>query len=295
MRLAEHDIPPDKPVLIAGTTASGKSALAMEIAAREGGVIINADAIQVYANWRVLTARPSAADEARLPHRLFGHIAADQPYSVGAWLREVAPLLEGPARPIIVGGTGLYFTALTEGLAEIPPTPDDIRAAADALRKAGGMEEMIAALDPDTQARIDLRNPMRVQRAWEVQRNTGQGLAAWQDITPAPLLPRGKVIPLLLDATKDWLTPRIEARFTQMLKNGALEEARANLSVWQAGMPSAKAIGAKELISHLEGKMTLEEARDNATIATRQFAKRQRTWFRARMRDWLTVHPDRPI
>ena len=295
MRHAEHDIPPDKPVLIAGTTASGKSALAMEIAAREGGVIINADAIQVYANWRVLTARPSAADEARLPHRLFGHIAADQPYSVGAWLREVAPLLEGPARPIIVGGTGLYFTALTEGLAEIPPTPDDIRAAADALRKAGGMEEMIAALDPDTQARIDLRNPMRVQRAWEVQRNTGRGLATWQDITPAPLLPRGKVIPLLLDAPKDWLTPRIEARFTQMLKNGALEEARANLSVWQAGMPSAKAIGAKELISHLEGKMTLEEARDNATIATRQFAKRQRTWFRARMRDWLTVHPERPI
>ena len=295
MRVAEHDIPPDKPVLIAGTTASGKSALAMEIAAREGGVIINADAIQVYANWRVLTARPSAADEARLPHRLFGHIAADQPYSVGAWLREVAPLLEGPARPIIVGGTGLYFTALTEGLAEIPPTPDDLRAAADALRKAGGMEELIAALDPDTQARIDLRNPMRVQRAWEVQRNTGRGLATWQDITPAPLLPRGKAIPLLLDAPKDWLTPRIEARFTQMLKNGALEEARANLSVWQAGMPSAKAIGAKELISHLEGKMTLEEARDNATIATRQFAKRQRTWFRARMRDWLTVHPDRPI
>lgn len=286
MKLSDLDIPSDWPVLIAGPTASGKSALALSIAEACGGVIVNADAIQVYANWRILTARPSPEEEAHAHHCLFGHVAADQPYSVGDWLREVAPLLSGPQRPIIVGGTGLYFSALTEGLAEIPETPQAIRAKGDTLRQGGRLDEMRDALDAATSARIDLKNPMRVQRAWEVLRATGRGLAEWQDATPPPLLPLNRAVPIVLDAPKDWLTPRIERRFDRMLSDGALEEARANLPDWQPDRPSAKAIGAAELVAHLRGEMTLEAARDAATIATRQFAKRQRTWFRARMGNW---------
>jgi tRNA dimethylallyltransferase len=282
-----NDLPDDRPVLIAGPTASGKSALAMEIAARSNRVIINADAIQVYENWRILTARPTAADEATLPHRLYGHIPADHAYSVGEWLREVAPLL--PEAPVIVGGTGLYFTALTEGLAEIPPVPAAIRTEGDALRMTHGLPAMLDQIDPATLARIDQANPMRVQRAWEVQRATGRPLSAWQDDTPAPILPLDQAVALVLDAPKDWLTPRIERRFDAMLAQGALDEARANLPHWDPSLPSAKAIGAPELIAHLRGEMDLPAAREAATIATRQFAKRQRTWFRARMKAWTPV------
>ncbi|MGB8812168.1 MAG: isopentenyl transferase family protein, partial [Paracoccaceae bacterium] len=145
----------EQPVLIAGPTASGKSGLALEIAARQGGVIVNADALQVYGCWRLLSARPSLAEEAAATHRLYGHIGRDQAYSVGHWLREVAEVLASGARPIIVGGTGLYFRALTEGLAEIPPTPQQVRAEADARRLAGEMAAMLAELDADTRARID--------------------------------------------------------------------------------------------------------------------------------------------
>lgn len=279
------DLDPDRPVLIAGPTASGKSALAIAIAERDGGVVVNADASQVFANWRVLTARPSAADEARVPHRLFGHVPGEAAYSVGHWLREVAPLLEG-ARPIIVGGTGLYFTALTEGLAEIPETPPEVRAEADALRTGKGVDALLDAIDADTLSRIDRRNPMRVQRAWEVQRATGRGLAAWQDATPAPLLPLERAQPLLVEAGKDWLNDRIARRFDAMLAQGALEEARANLPGWDPALPSSRAIGAPELIAYLRGEMTREQAQAAATIATRQYAKRQRTWFRARMKAW---------
>jgi len=279
------DLSPDRPVLIAGPTASGKSALAMEIAARDGGIVVNADASQVFANWRVLTARPSAADEAAVPHRLFGHVPGDSPYSVGHWLRDVAPLLGGQ-RPIIVGGTGLYFTALTEGLAEIPETPPEIRAEADEIRLAGGLDRMLADLDAATLARIDRQNPMRVQRAWEVQRATGRSIAAWQADTPPPLLPLAQAQPLVIDAPKDWLNDRIARRFDMMLAEGALDEARANLAGWDPALPSARAIGAPELIAHLKGELSLDEAREAATIATRQYAKRQRTWFRNRMGDW---------
>ena len=272
-------------VLIAGPTASGKSALAMEIAARDGGVIVNADALQVYANWRLLSARPSPEEEASLPHRLFGHVGRLAPYSTGAWLREVAELLEGTERLIIVGGTGLYFRALTEGLVEIPPIPEAIRAEGNALREAD-LPAMIADLDRQSAARVDLANPARVQRAWEVLRATGRGLAAWQDDTPAPLLPSEQATRLVLEAPKDWLTPRIERRFDLMMEAGALEEARANLEGWDPALPSSKAIGGPELIAHLQGDISLDEARERAIIGTRRYAKRQRTWFRARMRDW---------
>lgn len=288
--MLEHlDISRDAPVLIAGPTASGKSALALTIAERLGGVVINADSMQVFSGWRILTARPTHEDEARARHALYGHVAQNAAYSVGQWLRDVAPLLKGPARPIIVGGTGLYFSALTEGLADIPPTPAMIRAEADALRGGGALTQMIAALDARTRARTDLRNPMRVQRAWEVQRTTGRGLADWQDATPPPLLPLAGAHALLLDADRAWLNARIARRLQIMLDTGALEEVRANMAHLEAGRPSAKAIGAPELAAHLRGEISLTEAREAATIATRQFAKRQRTWFRARMSGWQHI------
>ena len=282
----------EQPVLIAGPTASGKSALALEIAQRNGGVIINADAIQVFENWRVLTARPPAEDEALAPHLLYGHLAGDAEYSVGHWLREVAALLNTGARPIIVGGTGLYFTALTQGLADIPPTPPALREAANARVAEEGFEALLAELDSETAARIDRQNPMRVHRAWEVLQATGKPLAFWQDNTPPPLLPLGDTMPIVFDVDKGWLNSRIARRFDLMLEQGALEEAEANLPTFDPTQLSAKAIGAPELIAHLRGTLTLEEARERATIATRQFAKRQRTWFRSKMSDWHPYTPD---
>jgi len=282
-------IPPDRPVLIAGPTASGKSALALALAQQDGGQIINADALQVFANWRVLTARPDTVETARAPHALYGHVAGDAAYSVGHWLRDLAPLLTSGSRPIIVGGTGLYFSALTEGLAEIPPTPDEIRTQANARMASHGIDALLSDLDAETRARIDTANPMRVQRAWEVQRATGRPLSDWQDATPPPLLPPSQATCLLIDAPKEWLTPRIERRFDMMLAAGALNEARANLPTFDPAHQSAKAIGAPELIAHLRGEITLDQARDAAIIATRQYAKRQRSWFRARMKLWQTV------
>jgi tRNA dimethylallyltransferase len=286
---ALSDLPDDMPVLIAGPTGSGKSELAMAIAERHGGAVINADAIQVYDNWRVLTARPGAAELARAPHRLYGHVDRDAPYSVGQWLRELAPLLAGPERPVIVGGTGLYFTALTEGLADIPATPPAIRARAEALLADDGPGALLADLDAATLARIDRHNPRRVQRAWEVLQATGHGLAAWQDATPPPLLPPAACRRLVLDAPKDWLDPRLATRFDRMLRAGALDEARANLARWRPEHPSRKAIGGPDLVAHLRGEISLQAARDAAVTATRQFAKRQRSWFRARMEGWTRV------
>ncbi|WP_299933566.1 tRNA (adenosine(37)-N6)-dimethylallyltransferase MiaA [uncultured Pelagimonas sp.] len=282
---------PAKPVLIAGPTASGKSALALAIAEAQGGVIVNADAIQVFDDWRILTARPSQEDETCAKHMLYGHIPGNQDYSVGHWLREVKPRLSAKERPIIVGGTGLYFTALTEGLADIPATPPDIRAEFETRLAQDGLSLLVAELDEQTRARIDLQNPARVGRAWEVLKNTGRGIAEWQDNTPPPLLPLDQTHPFVFDAPKEWLTPRIERRFDLMIKQGALDEAHANLDDWHPALPSAKAIGAAELIAHLRGEITLEDACLRATILTRQFAKRQRTWFNARMKTWSRISP----
>ncbi|MCU0827977.1 MAG: tRNA (adenosine(37)-N6)-dimethylallyltransferase MiaA [Tabrizicola sp.] len=277
----------EAPILIAGPTASGKSALAMDLAARDGRLIVNADALQVYDNWRILTARPSAADEAALPHALYGHIARDQPYSVGHWLREVAPLLSRPV--VIVGGTGLNFTALTRGLAEIPEVPARVRAEADARLASEGRAALLAELDPATAARIDPLNPVRVQRAWEVWRATGRGLASWQDNTPTPLLPVDTAETLVLQPEKDWLNRRIEQRFAAMLAAGALDEVQKNLTGWSPGLPSSRAIGGPELVAHLRGEMTYDEAVEKAILASRQYAKRQRTWFRSNMGAWTKL------
>ena len=284
------EISREKPVLIAGPTASGKSALAMELAARDGRVIVNADALQVYDCWRVLTARPSVAEEAALPHALYGHVGPDQDYSVGAWLRQVAEILDRPV--VIVGGTGLYFSALTEGLAEVPAIPIEVRAEADALRLSGQVDVMRSDLDAATALRTDLQNPARVQRAWEVLRATGRGLADWQASGAPPLLPLAAVEALVLRPSVPWLDARIDRRFSVMLEEGALDEARTALPHWQPERPWARAIGAPDLIAHLRGEVTLEAARSAAILASRQYAKRQRTWFRNRMKLWRSILPD---
>jgi tRNA dimethylallyltransferase len=286
-------IDPKKPVVIAGPTASGKSALALQIAQTQGGVVVNADALQVWDCWRVLSARPSLADEAAAPHLLYGHKSPGQDYSVGHWLRDLAPVLAdhaaGGPRPIIVGGTGLYLSALTEGLAEIPATPAQVRALADRRLAAEGAAALLAELDPATAARIDPLNPARVQRAWEVQAATGRGLAAWQDDTPPPALPLNACTALVVEADRDWLAERIDRRFDLMLAEGALDEVRAVLPIWESGALWAKAIGAPELVAHLRGEVDLATARTLAQAASRQYAKRQRTWFRSRMRDWHKI------
>ena len=273
--------------MIAGPTASGKSAFAMELAARDGRVIVNADALQVYGCWRVLSARPSVADEAALPHALYGHIGRDEPYSVGHWLREVQAWLARPV--VIVGGTGLYFSALTAGLAEIPPTPPEIRARADARRASEGIAALLAELDMATRARIDTLNPARVQRAWEVLAATGRGLADWQAGTGPAILPLSGVEALVIRPDVAWLDARIARRFRIMLEDGALQEAAAEAPFYDPARPSAKAIGAPELMAHLRGELSLAQATEAATLASRQYAKRQRTWFRARMKDWREI------
>jgi len=281
------------PILIAGPTASGKSALAMEIAERFGGAILNADAFQIYSNWRVLTARPSKVDEYKAPHFLYGHIAPNAAYSVGHWLAEITPLLNASPRPIITGGTGLYFQALTKGLANIPPIPPEIRKAAQEEISKKGLDALLSGLDSATKSKIDCKNPMRVQRAWEVQKATGRSIAVWQASTPKPLLPVARCITLLCDVDKEWLNQRIENRFHKMIEEGALDEAAANLPSWSADLPASRAIGARQLIAHLRGEMSLNNAIEEATIATRQYAKRQRTWFRSKMKHWNRCDPRR--
>lgn len=263
--------------------------MAMELAARDGRVIVNADALQVYDCWRVLTARPSTAEEALAPHALYGHVGRDRDYSVGAWLREVSGLLDRPL--VIVGGTGLYFSALTEGLADVPAIPAEVRAEADQLRVSGQTDVMRTALDAATVARTDMLNPMRVQRAWEVLRATGRGLAAWQAEGAPPLLPLDGVDALVLRPPVPWLDNRIAQRFSVMLEAGALEEVSVALPDWQPDRPWARAIGARELVAHLLGKVDLDTATAQAVLSSRQYAKRQRTWFRSRMANWRAIDP----
>ena len=284
---------PERPILLAGPTASGKSALALRIARAQGRAVVNADSMQVHAGWRVLTARPTLADEAAAPHRLYGHVPWGAPHSAGHWLREVAPLLALRPAPVVVGGSGLLFAALTEGLADIPPIPDAVRAEARARLADGGLAALARELDPPTAAGLDRANPARILRAWEVLHATGRGLAAWQRATPPPLLPPAAADRLLLDAPKDWLGPRLAARMEAMMAGGALEEARVHLPHWDeavaAGVPAARAIGAAQMIAHLRGEIGRDAARDDAVIATRRYAKRQRTWFRARMSGWRVL------
>ncbi|HSF95915.1 MAG TPA: tRNA (adenosine(37)-N6)-dimethylallyltransferase MiaA [Thermohalobaculum sp.] len=283
-----------RPILIAGPTASGKSALALALAERLGGAVINADSQQVYAGWRILTARPSPDEEARAPHFLYGHVALAADYSVGAWLADLARVLADCADrglvPIIAGGTGLYFKALTEGLAPIPPIPPAIRAAAEAeLERLGlaGFAEALSARDPQTAATLDRANPARLLRAWEVVEATGTGLTAWHARTPLPPLALDQVDAFALTPPRDWLHSRCDARFDAMLAEGALDEvARVMELGLDPGLPAMKPVGAPELMEHLRGELTLAEAAARAKTATRRYAKRQLTWARNQMFRW---------
>ena len=286
-----------RPILIAGPTASGKSGLALQLAERYDGIVINADALQVYDGWRILTARPDDTEQSRAPHRLYGHVPMGADYSVGHWLRDIKDVIqdtdEAHLKPIIVGGTGLYFQALTQGLVDIPPVPDHIRAEAEALIATKGLTAFaddLRTADPDTYARIDTNNPARTQRAWEVLRATGRGISEWQADTPPPLVPLDSAVALNLVSDTGWLNDRIDRRFDQMINMGALNECRAVMtSGWDPAHPSCQAIGAKELIAALQGQMDLQAAIEAAKTQTRQYAKRQRTWFRNKMRDWTQV------
>jgi len=285
-----------RPVLIAGPTASGKSALAVALAERDDGCVINADASQVYSCWRILTARPGDAELARAPHALYGHIRCSTRYSVGDWLREVVPAIAAARaaglRPIVVGGTGLCFQALTSGLAEIPDVPSELRARSRAMLDAGGLASMVAALDAETRARIDILNPRRVQRAWEVLSATGRGLAQWQDAPHRPAVPSEAAVPVVIDPDIHILNNMIEARFQEMLQAGALDEARGFRDAgFDPQSPAGRVLGAPQLLACLGGTLDLDAAVAAGVTATRQFAKRQRTWFRNRMADWTRIDP----
>ena len=284
------------PILIAGPTASGKSAMALRLAAMFDGCIINADALQVYDCWSVLSACPDADEQAQAPHHLYAHIGKHTPYSVGHWLRDVKATLNQTAkRPIIIGGTGLYFAALTKGLVEIPDIPPALREQGNDLRLSKGKDGFITDLqtsDPDTLAQIDQNNPARLQRAWEVVHSTGKGLSAWQAETPPPLIAPDTAAKITLTSDRDWLAERIDRRFDLMMDAGALDEVRAYISDgWDPTLPSAQAIGARELVAYLNGELDLPTAVEQAKIQTRQYAKRQRTWFRSKMANWHHIDP----
>ncbi len=273
-------------LIVAGPTASGKSALALALAERLGGTIINTDAMQVYRELRVLTARPTPDDEARVPHALYGVRPAADPGNV-AWWREAALAAMAAARdagrlPILTGGSGLYFASLTEGLADIPDPGPTARTEARALLKEIGpaaLHARLAAVDPVTAARLRPTDSQRVARAWEVWRGTGTGLAAWQarKTPPAPW----RFAAILLDPPRTELRAAIAARFDAMLRDGALEEVRALLALQlDPALPAMRAHGVPELASHLRGEITLAEAGRRTELVTGQYTKRQATWFR---------------
>jgi len=287
----------DDAVLIAGPTASGKSQAAMELAEQICGVVINTDSMQVYREAPILTAQPSEADKARVPHLLYGHISAREVYSVGRWRDDAAQAI-AQARmmkrvPIFVGGTGMYFTVLTEGLADIPPTPPEIRDAARALLDDIGVEALharLASRDPVTASRLRPSDPQRVLRAFEVFEATGRPLAEWQGAPTVPLLKNTKLASFVLDPPRPELRARIAARFEAMLDEGGLDEARA-LEGLDPALPAAKLLGLRPLQALAAGTLSRAEALDGAITATRQFAKRQKTWFRNRMTHYIWYDP----
>lgn len=286
-------------MLIAGPTASGKSALALERARQSGGVIVNADAMQVYDVLRIVTARPAAEEMAGIPHLLYGTVAPSVRFSTGDWLRAAQAVLADASfagrELIFVGGTGLYFDALTNGFAEVPQVPPEAIAAAEAEiagldREARG--RLIAARDPAIAARLRAPDPQRVARALAVLNATGRSLASFQDDVQAGLLGDFEVERLVLNPEVALLRERIARRFETMMDRGAIEEVEALRALQlDPSLPAMKAIGVPEISDWLDGRISRAEAVERATIATRQYAKRQRTWFRGRMADWTWRNP----
>jgi tRNA dimethylallyltransferase len=285
-------------VLIAGPTASGKSALALRRARDLGGVVVNADAMQVYDVLQVLTARPAAEEMGGIPHLLYGTVAPDRRFSTGDWLRAVAELLpQVDQRALVfVGGTGLYFEALTNGFAEVPPVPASAVAAAEAeVRGLDGAarQQLLAARDPEMAQRLNAPDPQRVVRALAVLAATGRSLASYQEGRQPGLLEGYQVERIVLNPAREVLRDRIAGRFEQMMDSGAVEEVRRLRALdLDPSLPAMKAIGVREIGDWIDGRSSRAEAVERAVIATRQYAKRQRTWFRNRMPDWDWVDPD---
>jgi len=288
----------NKAVLIAGPTASGKSALALELAQKAGGAVINTDSMQVYRDLRVLTARPSLAEEAAVPHRLYGCVDAAVNYSAGHYVRDAKEVLDevrrGGGLPIFIGGTGLYFKALTRGLSAVPPVPDEVREAVRLRLDRDGVEALHAELarrDAAAAARLNVRDRTRIARALEVIEATGRPLAEWHAETTPPLLPEGSYRALFIAPEREALYARIDARFDAMLADGALEEVtRLAARGLDPLLPAMKAHGVPALNRHLRGEITREEAAVIGKADTRHYAKRQFTWFRHQLPEfeWLT-------
>jgi tRNA dimethylallyltransferase len=287
-------------ILIAGPTASGKSALALRLAERLGGTVINADSMQVYRDLRVITARPTPAEEARLPHLLYGHVDAAENYSVGRWCVDASAALaeaEGRKRlAMVVGGTGLYFEALTKGLAAVPPVAESVRAAIRQRLAAEGAVTLHAELarrDPAMAARLMPRDRARVARALEVVTATGRSLADWQREGMPPVVDPVGAIKVFLAPERAQLRKRIEARFNTMIEMGALDEVRSLAARrLDPALPAMKAHGVPWLIRHIAGEITLTEAADAGVRDTWRYTKRQATWFRNRMPDWSWSAPE---
>lgn len=290
----------NKAVLIAGPTASGKSALALELAEKNGGVVINTDSMQVYRDLRVLTARPTREEEARVPHRLYGHVDASVNYSAGLYVADAAKVLDeargAGRRPIFVGGTGLYFKALTRGLSQVPPVPEQIRDAVRARLDRDGVKALHAELarrDPEAAERLKPRDRTRIARALEVIEATGRPLADWHDQAQPPLLREGEYQALFLAPERDALYARIDARFDIMLKAGAIAEVEALAARGlDPLLPAMKAHGVPALIRYLKGELTLEEAAAIGKADTRHYAKRQFTWFRHQLPEFQWMTPE---
>ncbi|MGV0818004.1 tRNA (adenosine(37)-N6)-dimethylallyltransferase MiaA [Martelella sp. AMO21009] len=287
-------------VLITGPTASGKSAYAIARAEAAGGVVINADSMQVYDTLRVLTARPSAEDMQGIPHHLYGHVPAGGDYSTGAWLRDMEVLLgrlEDEGRvPVIVGGTGLYFKALTEGLAAMPEVPAEIRARwRQALAEQGAvaLHAQLAERDPAMAARLQPSDGQRIVRALEVFEASGRSIADFQAENPPPLIDAARADKIVVLPERPVLHDRINRRFETMLEAGAVEEVEALLALsLDPAAPVMRAIGVKEIAAMLSGYMTRAEVIEKASAATRQYAKRQMTWFRNQMgSEWKRLDP----
>jgi tRNA dimethylallyltransferase len=284
----------DKTILIAGPTASGKSALALALAERFGGIVINADSMQVYAELRILTARPTPEDEARAPHALYGVVPAREAYSVGRFVRDVDAALadarESGLRPILVGGTGLYFKALLEGLSPVPAVDETVRSFWRGEAERSGTEAVHAVLtarDPMMAARLKAADTQRIVRALEVLDSSGKSLAHWQAQPGVPLIDGPNAVRLVLQPDRQTLQARAEARFERMVDAGALEEA-AQLAARQLDhtLPAMRAIGVAPMIAAAAGVMRVGEAIEQAQIETRQYIKRQETWLKRNMIAW---------
>jgi tRNA dimethylallyltransferase len=284
-------------ILIAGPTASGKSGLAMRLAEALDGVVINADSMQVYRELRVLTARPNLEEEARVPHALYGFVAGSEPYSAGRFTTDAAQAIrqaqENGRRPIIVGGTGLYFKALLDGLSPMPEVPKEIRARwrnAAAKMELGGLHAVLADRDPAMAERLAPGDTQRIVRALEVLDASGASLADWQRRPREPVLDVSKTVRIVVSPERGELYRRIDARFAAMLSDGGIEEVQQlAASQLDATLPIMSALGVRPLLAHIAGTLSREAAIEAGQTETRQYAKRQLTWARGNMLAWKWI------